>query len=746
MSNLPDATETIAEVHRAAVELRNFTITFLSLLLYVSLIIASTTHEQILRIDPVKLPVLNVDIPIVGFYAVMPVFLLLMHLYLLVQYYLFSQQVFLFDSVLQQEPAEVQYHLRRNLGNLPFLHWLLGQHAGVMRLIMTLTTVISLIIWPLWTLLWLQMTFLPYHDQNTVTLQQSCLLLDVVFLLYLWAKILDPNDNAGRWWFAGLANEVLNTFQRFSLLWQTWLALAWYSRLRPDKWLLVWWQSGQLSLQSSGGWRGLFSLLYLNLQRLLLVLLLAVLFVSLFVSVLPMFEEKYLLKYYPESWLVTLNIDTRLSPRKVFILTAWLHEQREMKLSKEQMLDYDSGRIRECQKKSVNTNCFLVDGLIPRNLILHERILVDNKPEPKLITALKEVKKEAQITTRDEEFQVKPEILAQIKGMNLQGRHLEYADFSDSILPKADLRRARLKKAMFFNAFMDDVLLNKTQLNNAFLDGSSLNDADLTEAELNHASLMIASLRRANLYNADLSNTDLVLASLREAMFVGAKLNGADLTNAQLNNANLKGAHLNRADLTKAQVNNADLSNAELNIAIFDATELYGVNLSNVQINSALLLKNISYGRITDSEVHTKTDEFEAVLQNLPEYQGTEGEKALTKIVSEFAAKLKQPANFSNLQQLTSPCLSDSPLIRKQANCVDLDDKTARKNAVGYRLKVACNDYTEKRWLVQAMIRTSNPSGQLIKLLKTELAKGDKACAGIAGLPEEWKHKLIQLK
>ena len=107
-------------VHSAAVEWRNFTITFLSLLLYVSIIISSTTHEQILRIDPVNLPLLNVNIPIIGFYSFMPVLLLLMHMYILVQHYLFSQQAFLFDESLQREPADVQERIRHNLGNLSF--------------------------------------------------------------------------------------------------------------------------------------------------------------------------------------------------------------------------------------------------------------------------------------------------------------------------------------------------------------------------------------------------------------------------------------------------------------------------------------------------------------------------------------------------------------------------------------------------------------------------------------------------
>lgn len=733
MSELPNATNMIAEVHKAASELRNFTISFLSLLLYVSLIIASTTHEQILRIDPVKLPLLNVDIPIVGFYAVMPVFLLLMHLYLLVQYYLFSQQVFLFDSVLQQEPAEVQYHLRRNLGNLPFLHWLLGQHAGVMRLIMTLTTVISLIIWPLWTLLWLQMTFLPYHDQNTVTLQQSCLVLDVLFLLYLWAKILDPNDNAGKWWFAGLANEVVHTIHRFSLLWQTWLLLAWYSRLRPDKWLVIWWQSGKLSLQSSGGWRGFFSRLYHNLQRLLLLaLLLVVVFVSLFVSVLPMFEEKYLLKYYPESWLVTLNpLNGNVSPRKAFILTAWLHEQREVQLSTGQIQDYDLlGRIRPCPNKGTEnqnkleptSKCFLVDGLIPRNLILRERILVENKLTPKLIVALSSSTKSLLNVPK-----IQPNILSEIIGLNLQSRHLEYADFSNSSLPKADLRRTRLREAIFDSASMNEALLQQAQLNQASLNFASLNGADLSFAELNDANLKMAELNGAYLIFTKLNGADLSVA----------KLNGANLFSTSLNDANLGGTEINGADLS-ADLIGANLEGAKINGSNLIAAWLCGANLNGTILNASVIF-GCEKVDLENSEVRDKINDFRITLQNLPKYQSIEGQRALDKRVESFIAKLKQPSNFLNIQHPISPCLSISPFTRKQANCADLKDKIAKKNAFNYLYKQACEDNTQNHWIAKAML--SAQLGFVRKLLKIELAKGE-ACPGIAALPEEWKQKL----
>jgi len=63
-------------VRSEAAELRTFTITFLSLLMYLGLIAVATDHEQILRVSPVKLPLLDVEIPVLGFYWFMRLFIL----------------------------------------------------------------------------------------------------------------------------------------------------------------------------------------------------------------------------------------------------------------------------------------------------------------------------------------------------------------------------------------------------------------------------------------------------------------------------------------------------------------------------------------------------------------------------------------------------------------------------------------------------------------------------------------------
>ena len=108
--------------------------------------------------------------------------------------------------------------------------------------------------------------------------------------------------------------------------------------------------------------------------------------------------------------------------------------------------------------------------------------------------------------------------------INLQG----------SWLHGADLREARLEKAV---------------LTRAYLQGSDLRKAHLQEADLPEACLQGANLEKAHLQKAHLEK-----ARLHGADLFLAQLHGADLNRAQMQGSNLNGAQLHGAFLAKAQL------------------------------------------------------------------------------------------------------------------------------------------------------------------------------------------------
>ena len=771
---LPKAADMLERVRAEAAELRSFTITFLSLLLYVAIIISSTTHEQILRIDPVKLPLLGVDIPIEGFYWFMPGFLFFLHMYILLQHYLFSQLAFRFRAALARETdEETKNNLRRSLGNLPFLHWLAGQHDGFMNFLMTAITVVSLIIWPVLTFWWLQAAFLPYHDNTIVWTQRAFLLLDAALLAYLWAKILDDEDDAGHWWKPWLApffydlTKPVKAAVRGAIHWlnrQSRLA-TWLHRLCPRRiidWLRPRFGNGaetptaQLNPVS---WQAVFHPWFLS------AFLLIMLFLSFMVSTIPdSREEQWLLAWIPDSW-ITVQNNRRLfditapeeqDSRRLFDWTAKLHEQRRKPMYDEERKDYDPGRIHECRENNASDKqaqatdaqsanpksganqeipkkCYWIDSPFPRNLILREKLLIANQGLAAEVRAGLSAAVGAS----------KADDLAKAEGLSLQGRHLEYADFSRSSLPNADLRRARLKAANLSGTKLEKAHLALAELPGANLFEAQLSGADLSRAQLSGAELSYAQLSGANLREAQLSGAFLDTTQLTGADLSSAQLSDAFLNFTQLSGANLSFAQLPGANLRHAQLTGTDLSDAHLPGAELSYAQLPGANLTRAKLPGAIL-ENVHFARLEKKAVNGEADNLYSALKDLPQYLGDIGQSALAERIKEFRQNISRSVDFSHLGA-SEGCLTDESSLKYLPPCKKIGDPEAQKIAYGVWVRLACKDDTEKHWIAKSMAaRGYRLFGftDFAPLLAAKLQTPDE-CPGLAGLDDESKKSLL---
>jgi hypothetical protein len=192
-------------INSSAAELRNYTLAFVSFLLYVLITAASTTHEQLLRISAVKLPLLDIDIPIVQFYLVSPLLILILHFHLLLQHFLFSQQFYSFDAALKlQYPdhADRVRFMKSLSGNLSLVHLLGGYQKTAVQILLAVILAICLLVFPLFDLWFLQARFLPFHDNDYTNWHVLMVVIDCVILLALLPKTFDEQDNALRWWLS----------------------------------------------------------------------------------------------------------------------------------------------------------------------------------------------------------------------------------------------------------------------------------------------------------------------------------------------------------------------------------------------------------------------------------------------------------------------------------------------------------------------------------------------------------------
>ena len=102
---LERAEKSLEAVNHAASTVRTLFFTFLLLGTYVGVIIGSTTDEQLLRISPVTLPILNVQLPIKAFYAIIPWLLLLVHFNCLLYLALLARTLRMFEQQAKEVPA-----------------------------------------------------------------------------------------------------------------------------------------------------------------------------------------------------------------------------------------------------------------------------------------------------------------------------------------------------------------------------------------------------------------------------------------------------------------------------------------------------------------------------------------------------------------------------------------------------------------------------------------------------------------
>src|SRR5436190_20184757 len=78
---------------------------YLFVLFYLAIAVGSVTHRDLLFEAPVKLPFLNVDLPLVGFFVLGPGLCLVVHAYLLLHLVLLADKVGAFHAELQAQIA-----------------------------------------------------------------------------------------------------------------------------------------------------------------------------------------------------------------------------------------------------------------------------------------------------------------------------------------------------------------------------------------------------------------------------------------------------------------------------------------------------------------------------------------------------------------------------------------------------------------------------------------------------------------
>jgi uncharacterized protein YjbI with pentapeptide repeats len=185
-----------------------------------------------------------------------------------------------------------------------------------------------------------------------------------------------------------------------------------------------------------------------------------------------------------------------------------------------------------------------------------------------------------------------------VKGAELNGADLGYAEADSAFLEKADLTRVNLTGAHLIEADLTSARLRDSQLTGALLWSAHLSGADLSGADLRKAGLEAADLTGVRLGGAHLEDAELLRVHLANAILESAELRGAHLDDADLTKTNLRGAVLDIAGLSDANLSGADLTDARL-----PGADLTGARLTAANLDGADFRSSDRYGKFENGAV-----------------------------------------------------------------------------------------------------------------------------------------------
>jgi hypothetical protein len=180
-------------------------LSYLFVLFYLGIAAGAVTHADLLLRNPVKLPFLNIELPLLAFFFLAPLLLLIVHAYTLVHLVLLAGRVAQFNAALSNGPYDDDGMWRRRLPSNIFVQFLGApeeERYSLFGLLLAAILWVTLVIAPVALLLLLQIQFLPYHNQWITWASRIALILDLALLWWLWGRILSrrTEPNRARLW------------------------------------------------------------------------------------------------------------------------------------------------------------------------------------------------------------------------------------------------------------------------------------------------------------------------------------------------------------------------------------------------------------------------------------------------------------------------------------------------------------------------------------------------------------------
>jgi uncharacterized protein YjbI with pentapeptide repeats len=462
-------------------------------LFYLGVAAGAVTHADLFLENPVKLPFLNIELPLLAFFFLAPILFIIVHAYTLVHLVFLTDKAKRFHQALHDPERSVDAAARQNLQwQLPsniFIQFLAGPsdvRDSAFGYLLRAIAWVTLVVAPILLLLMMQIQFLPFHSGFIAWTQRGALLADLVLIWWLWRKIL--------------SGRMPGPYLGPRLLWAT-AGVAFTLAMFLFSWMVA---------TFPGEWQD-------NLPN----------------------QRVFWFPFpKPDRDLGTLNRLVFQSDVDETTRRRWLPLSNTLVLTGFNI--YEGLGIDDPEKTKWHDFVFRARGRDLRNAIF------DLASLPKVDFTGAELQGASLYRARLQGALLDE---AQLQGALLLETQLQGASLNDARLQSASLDEAQLQGASLMNANLRGTSLAGTQLEGASLYGAQLQGASLAHAQLQGASLFQTQLQGASLVNANLRGATLVAAQLQGAWLQGAALEVTDLSDAYLWRTN--GATTLKGDVAK---------------------------------------------------------------------------------------------------------------------------------------------------------------------------------------------------
>jgi uncharacterized protein YjbI with pentapeptide repeats len=484
-------------------------ISFLIFGLYLVVAAGAVTHRQLLLEDPVKLPILNIDLPLVGYFFLTPILFLVLHIYVLIQVLLLARTAAAYNKALDRAVKSPTGNaaMRQRLANTLFAQIFAGaprEREGLLGWVLRMISWLTLAIAPTFVLLTFQFKFLPYHSHLITWTIRILIFLELIAVLVLWRGTLQEDRDLSlrsilRSWLALPSALALTAF--------SWAALTFPGEPHAQ-WTRYWEEEKERPQQ------------FFECET-----------TSPISKVSPSFDRLSLVGVDVVSEEILAKVKkAEVENRKVFAPT--------LKFTRSfQNRDLSCSTLRGADLRSMDLTHANLRG---------SDLYWANLDDADLNWAELQGAYLFSARLRD----------AHLYSVDLRNASLAFAHLENANLSGARLQGAVLDYAVLRGANLTQAKLQGADLSNATLVGSDLSNATLVGANLSNATLVGANLIQAQLQGAVLNQAELQLASLYGTQLQGADLDGADLSGASIESAGLQGANLNKTSMQSTKVSN----------------------------------------------------------------------------------------------------------------------------------------------------------------------------------------------